>query len=461
MRYVGISEYFHDASIAFIDDDGNIEFASQSERYSKIKNDPTIHFLLEDMITEGDKLIWYEDPDKRSAYTNIENYNKKIVETRYGNLDFCDHHISHSANSFYTRPWQSADDTVIMNIDGHGEYQSCTIYDSKFNLLHEKVYPNSVGVVYAKITKLLGFKPLEEEYIVMGMAGYGEPIDLNIFERYINYDGGLLELNTEILKKMDRADLAATVQAWAEKEIIAWAKLARQYGSKLCYAGGVAQNIVANTLIHELFDEVWIPSNPGDGGSALGAAALGYCKDNNVDLINWIDAYLGHDVGNNLNPKEIAEWLCSENSMCGVVSGRAEFGPRALGNRSLLADPRQNIKDTVNTVKQRQKFRPFAPAILEEYAKDYFDGPMNEYMQYTSKAKHDYSSVTHVDGSARVQIVKANCKSILRPILEEFYDKTGVPMLLNTSLNIKGRPICNDTYEAIAFNIKHGVKVFK
>ena len=132
----------------------------------------------------------------------------------------------------------------------------------------------------------------------------------------------------------------------------------------------------------------------------------------------------------------------------GVANGKAEFGPRALGNRSLLGDPRYDIKDTVNAIKKREKFRPFAPAILEEFADEYFEGPMNRYMQFVANAKHDYKSVTHVDGTARVQVVEKDCKSIIRPILEEFYEKTGVPMLLNTSLNIKGKPMVNTEKDA-------------
>jgi len=147
-------------------------------------------------------------------------------------------------------------------------------------------------------------------------------------------------------------------------------------------------------------------------------------------------------------------------SYCGIANGRAEFGPRALGNRSLIADPRRDIKDTVNKIKRRQPFRPFAPAILEEYADEYFDGPMNEYMQYVAKAKHDYKSVTHVDGTARVQIVKPDCKSIIRKILEEWYEQTECPMLLNTSLNIKGKPMVNDELDSLEFEKKYGVKVF-
>jgi carbamoyltransferase len=121
---------------------------------------------------------------------------------------------------------------------------------------------------------------------------------------------------------------------------------------------------------------------------------------------------------------------------------------------------RYDVKDTVNDIKRRQKYRPFAPAILEEYADEYFSGPMNEYMQYTSIAKHDYDSVTHVDGTARVQIVKKDCQSVFRKVIEEYYERTGVPMLLNTSLNIRGRPMVNDEHDAHLWEQKYGVKVF-
>ena len=149
-----------------------------------------------------------------------------------------------------------------------------------------------------------------------------------------------------------------------------------------------------------------------------------------------------------------------KNRIVGIANGKAEFGPRALGNRSLLADPRWDIKDTVNDIKRRQRFRPFAPAILDEFADEYFEGPMNEYMQFVAKAKHDYKSVTHVDGTARVQVVKKDCGSLLRQILEDWYDRTGCPMLLNTSLNIKGEPIVNTWEQAEEWSRKYSVAVF-
>jgi carbamoyltransferase len=222
----------------------------------------------------------------------------------------------------------------------------------------------------------------------------------------------------------------------------------------LIISGGVALNCVANTKVAELGKNIWIMPNPGDCGSSLGAAALAY-----GNKLNWIDPYLGTEIKRDPKIKEIVNHLI-DYSYCGVANGRAEFGPRALGNRSLLADPRRDVRDTVNEIKRRQKFRPFAPSILEEFADKYFEGPMNEYMQFVSKAKHDYSSVTHVDGTARVQVVKQNCKSILRPILEEWHEQTGCPMLLNTSLNIKGQPMVDTWQHALDFEKEYKVKVF-
>ena len=219
--------------------------------------------------------------------------------------------------------------------------------------------------------------------------------------------------------------------------------------------GGVALNCSANRNLGDYFDNIWIMPNPGDAGSSLGAAALAYGK-----RINWTNAFLGSEIPGPYPCNDVLDALVTDR-IVGVASGRAEFGPRALGNRSLLADPRgPDIKDRVNEIKRRQKFRPFAPAILEEFANEYFQGPMNEYMQFVPQAKHDYKSVTHVDGSARVQIVKPNCKSILRPILEEWYNKTGCPMLLNTSLNIKGQPMVDTWEHALEFEKKYNVKVF-
>lgn len=487
MRYCGYSEFFHDAGITFITSEGDISFATHGERYSKVKNDPTLSDELMAMIKSSDHVSFYENYELRKKYSTLNfpiddprlwghsnpNFVDSIVADRQ-----VDHHISHAAGGYYTRPWSSKEDTVILTIDGMGEWQTSCIYDSNFNLLNEETLPKSIGYFYSFTTKYLGLKPLEDEYVVMGLASYGTPV---VGEHLCSFYDNQVEFNferqdnennprkwtrdfytgfiKEVYKGLKKEDIAASIQYFAEKQIIKRAKLARKYGSKLVYSGGVAQNIVANSLIKDIFDDMWIPPSPTDAGSSLGAAAYSYCLDTGKDRINWSDAYLGYDIKNKINPKEVVNHLL-EHTYCGIANGRAEFGPRALGNRSLIADPRYDVKDTVNRIKRRQKYRPFAPAILEEYADEYFSGPMNEYMQYQANALHDYKSVTHVDGTARVQIVRKDCKSIFRQVIEEYYEQTGVPMLLNTSLNIRGKPMVNNEDDAEQFEKTYNVKVF-
>ena len=307
-------------------------------------------------------------------------------------------------------------------------------------------YPHSLGLFYSAITQRIGLKPNEDEYITMGMAAFGEPkYDLED-QLWRNNHRGCDDIFPNALSE----DLAASAQALYEKEFLKLVNMCPK--ENLVIMGGCALNCVANSKIKG--KNIWIMPAPGDAGSALGAAALVQKKK-----LKWKSPYLGHIIHKTCNPKEVVDELL-KNKVCGIANGRAEFGPRALGNRSLLGDPRYDIKDTVNTIKQRQKFRPFAPAILEEYAEEYFEGPMNEYMQFVATALHDYDSVTHVDGTARVQIVKKNCGSVIRKILEEWYHYTGCPMLLNTSLNIKGKPIVNTWEDAEEFAGKYNVCVF-
>jgi carbamoyltransferase len=483
MRYCGYSEFMHDAGLAFLDVDGNIVYASHGERYSKMKNDPVLPDIMYDMISPTDHVTFYEDPDIRHAIPRYKggHKNRSTMETNvlYESVDyddFVEHHVSHAANGFFTRPWESEDDTVILSLDGAGEEQSMVIYDHNFNIIDQWFLPKSLGYWYGNATKQLGFRILEEEYIVMGMAAYGNPVmGEKMYEEFLNQEsrslkhGGNQLSNKKFTSYKDKfiewhnkigdQDFAASIQYMAEKIIMDLALFCRKFGSKLIFTGGCAQNIVACSQIRPLFDDMWVPIAPTDAGSALGAAAYSWGKATGKSRINWEGPYLGHKIDRQINPREVVDHLL-KYKYCGVANGRAEFGPRALGNRSLIADVRTDVKDTVNTIKRRQKFRPFAPAILEEYADQYFSGPMNEYMQYTSKALHDYKSVIHVDGTSRVQIVRKDCKSVLRQILEEYYEKTGVPMLLNTSLNIRGMPIVNDEKDANDFESLYGVKVF-
>ena len=477
MRYCGYSEFFHDSGLAFIDENGNIEFASHGERYSRIKNDPNLPDVMYDMIRDDDHVTFYEDPsirlqNKKGKGSPLLSSTKKlnIIFDSLEYDDFISHHVSHAANGFYTRPWKSSEDTVILSIDGVGEEDSCVIFDHNFNPLNVWKDSRSLGYFYAQATKILGFRVLEEEYIVMGMAAYGEPTHAQEIIDYF-YDRPANELATtslsrgykkflrDIFLKIGKNNFAASIQKFAEYVIMERAQEARKYGSKLIFTGGCAQNIIACSMIKPLFDDMHVPVAPTDAGSALGAAAYSYGKVTGNTRINWEGPYLGYDIQREINPKEVAQHVI-DHSYCGVANGRAEFGPRALGNRSLIADVRRETKSTVNKIKRRQQFRPFAPAVLAEFADQYFEGPMNEYMQYTSKALHDYKPVIHVDGTSRVQLVKPNCKSVIRQILEEYYELTGVPMLLNTSLKIRGMPIVNDEDDAKAFEEMYSVKVF-
>jgi carbamoyltransferase len=500
-RFTGFSEFYHNAGLTTIDESGEVLFASQAERFSKMKNDAVIpNDMWDKYVLDTDHLSFYEDHSlrfrTRKLSSGIGSNIKPDWKTLAGGpmqcapesddlLDFdqChQHHISHVANAVFTRPWDSMDDTVMVSIDGVGEVQTQVIYDKDFNIKKEVHWPKSIGLVYSACTEKLGLRILEDEYVVMGLASYGEDkFSHKLFEWYNSIpdiaegvsEGKLIDqkdgprqkafqemwdiLNTH-RELMSEEDFAASVQEFARVAILDVMKEARQYGSKLAYSGGVAQNVVTNSFLFDIFDDVHIAIEPTDGGSSLGAAAMSWHQETGKDKLIWTP-YMGYDMENDINPREVVDHLLSKE-YCGVASGRAEFGPRALGNRSLIADVRKDVKDTVNTIKRRQKYRPFAPAILEEYADEYFEGPMNEYMQFTAKAKHDHKSVIHVDGTSRVQLLRKDCTSVFRKIVEEFYDRTGVPMLLNTSLNIRGRPMVNDLHDAELFESKYDVKVF-
>ena len=443
MRIVGISEGMHDAALSVIDDT-EITYASHSERYSRVKNDKWVHKSQWKFVKDADTVAYYEKPFWKNTRRLYSGRSWKKTTSEY-DISFR-HHESHAAAGYYTAPF---DDCNILVIDAIGEWDTVSIWEGKDNEL-KKIkswkYPYSLGLLYSAITQRIGLKPQEDEYITMGMAAYGH--------RTYNLEELLWQNNQwgvgNLLPNAENEDLALSIQILYEKKFL---ELVRMCPKKnLILMGGCALNCLANSKIYG--KNIWIMPSPGDAGSSLGAAALVQKKK-----LNWKHPYLGYNIQGQVNPKEVVKELL-KNKVCGIANGRAEFGPRALGNRSLLGDPRYDIKDTVNNIKQRQKFRPFAPAILEEYAKKYFRGPMNRYMQFVAKAKHDYKSVTHVDGTARVQLVEKDNVSVLRPILEEWYEKTGVPMLLNTSLNIKGKPIVNDKKDAKRFMEKYNVRVF-
>jgi carbamoyltransferase len=221
--------------------------------------------------------------------------------------------------------------------------------------------------------------------------------------------------------------------------------------------GGCALNCKANSQIKNHWDNVWIMPNPGDAGSAIGAVLAHYKQP-----VEWPGPYLGFNI-NRPYPVDSLIRELKRSGIAGVANGRAEFGPRALGNRSLLADPRgPTIKHRVNEIKRRQQFRPFAPVILAEFAEEYFSGPVSSYMQYTAVCKFpdQFPAIVHRDGTSRVQTVSAADNSGLRQLLEQWYAETGCPMLLNTSLNIKGRPMVNTWEDGQKFARYYNVNVY-
>ena len=484
-KYCGYSEFFHDAGIAFVMENGDIDFATHSERYTRRKNDPMMHPDLYDMMDTADHVTYYEDYYIRNSTKwhkeykgGLYNYMSMKNQQHYDALvhdAFIQHHVSHAANGFYTRPWDDYEDTLILSVDGAGEVQSMVIYNHKFEILDQWEIPRSLGYMYSDATRRLGFRHMEDEYLVMGLSAMGEPtMGKELYDWFYTTETDTLKawkngtytkygnILNYIGKRVGVEDFAATVQWVTEQVFLDLAIKCKQLGAKkLIVTGGCAQNIVAMTMIRPMFEDMHIPVAPTDAGSALGAAAWSWAHEtgNATGRLNWKSPYLGHDLSVNLNPKAIAKYL-DRNKICGVANGRAEFGPRALGNRSLLADVRTDIKDTVNKIKKRQQFRPFAPAIMSEFADEYFEGYMGEYMQYTAKAKHNYKSVIHVDGTSRVQLVKPDCESILRKVLEEYYEITGVPMLLNTSLNVRHKPMVNFHRHAGGFEKQYNVKVF-
>jgi len=490
MNILGISAGFHDAAASIINHQGEILFAAHSERYSKKKNDENFcQGLLDDILPYGPKTVaYYERPWKkqlRRLYSGEGvNWNsltvKQILQQQLGNLipervRSFNHHLSHAAAGFQTSPYDRA--TVVV-IDAIGEWDTISIwgaeYDNQGRARYRKLwnqrYPHSIGLFYSAITEHVGLKPNEDEYILMGMSAYGYPghtaalqDSLIANEWNAAFTTNLhLGIDQKELELIDNNDLAASAQRLLELLVYNIMRRARDFGwsENLVYMGGVALNCLANRNLGEYFENIWIMPNPGDAGSSLGAAALQYGR-----RLNWRNAYLGHCIPGPYPVTPILDALLSDG-ICGVASGRAEFGPRALGNRSLLADPRgPDIKDRVNEIKRRQKFRPFAPVILEEMADQYFifrNGWHNSrYMQSVAQCRYPnrFPAICHYDGTSRVQTVPRDGSGI-RELLEKWFMLTDCPMLLNTSLNIKGEPMVNNREDADRFESKYHVRVF-
>jgi carbamoyltransferase len=481
----------HDASLA-VYQDGEIQYASHGERYSRVKNDRDLH---PDQIAEA---LRYGEPDQVLFYENTTL--KKFRQLLAGQFDLLrkqspteymqglgitapvklvSHHESHAAYTYYSSPFVDAD---ILVIDSIGEFDTMSVWQGvgdKITKTWSQRYPHSVGLWYSAMTQRLGLKPQEHEYILMGMAALGDPdrfynMIMNDFVacmptaqnpsvRFkINLHRGCQTWRPDINQVTDYVDVAATVQRIYEEMfvgVLRWMKN-KTGRNNVAIAGGCALNCVANTLAFSVYDHVWIPPNPGDAGSSVGAI---YADARTKQPL--LSPYLGTRIPGAYPVDQIIDDLVN-TGLSAVANGRAEFGPRALGHRSILADPRiLDIKDRVNTIKQREEFRPFAPMILTEHVDTYFDVPNYQfdapYMQYAIPYKRpcDTPGIVHVDGTSRVQTVSRTDDPDVRRLLDAWYARTGCPMLLNTSLNIKGEPLVNTVDDAQRWSARHGLTV--
>jgi carbamoyltransferase len=487
MNILGISAGFHDAGISLINDN-EIVFAAHSERYSKIKHDSEINIeMLNDCFDRygvPQRIAYYERPWlKKTRQLYAGQYNEVFKPSfrhqleqvwpreEMPKIEYHGHHKSHAAAGFQTSPY---DDATVVVIDAIGEWDTISIWDAryvdgqaKYKKLWSQKYPHSIGLFYSAMTKRAGLKPLDEEYILMGMAAYAM-YDASMYGDFVrnahdlNFRQNLHLGCDEYRPDLDEFKIASSAQYTLEQCLHQVMLRAEKIGHShnLVYMGGVALNCKANDLIGPYFENIWIMPNPGDCGSSLGAAALSYGS-----RLNWQGPYLGTDIPGPYPVKDLISELLT-NKIVGVASGRAEFGPRALGNRSLLADPRgPEIKDKVNKIKRRQEFRPFAPVILEELVDEYFDMPVgfktSPYMQAVAYCRQPekFPAIIHADRTSRVQTVGKDCQSGIRQLLEAWFEWTGCPMLLNTSLNIRGEPMVNDRSDADRFEKLYGVRV--
>ncbi len=447
------------------------------------------------------------------------------------NIFFSDHHLSHAASAFFPSPF---DEAVVLTADGVGEWATTTVAVGRNETLEIKKeihFPHSLGLLYSAFTYFIGFKVNSGEYKLMGLAPYGNSIyedkikklfDLKedgtfrIDQKYFNYATGLTMTSEKFNNLFGQKprnpnkekitqfhmDLAASIQKVTEEIMIKLAKSIREeYGIRnLCLAGGVALNCVANGKIlkEKIFDNIWIQPAAGDAGGALGAAlALWHLDQGNRRSVNLNDDMKGSYLGTEYNQDEIeielkaaganfenfkyeelidkiAVFLSNEKTV-GWFQGRMEFGPRALGARSILADPRSDkMQKNLNLkIKYRENFRPFAPSVLRDDLPEWFDinvdSPYmllvaninsNKKIAMTDDQKKLFGidklnvkrslipSVTHVDYSARIQTVSKNNNKRYYDLILKFKEKTGCPVILNTSFNVRGEPIVNTPTEA-------------
>ncbi len=547
MRVLGLSN-MRDAAAVLVED-GRVVAAAEEERFVRVKHVSAvplhaIRFCLQEgrvRLSEVDAVVvpWkYWELGRRAALALMamlrspqlcwvkgqraaerlaQEWKELLLLRRYltravdGTVCpqpiFLDHHLCHAASSMFASPYERA---AVLVVDGASESHSTLLGTAdrrQIDVLARTPLPHSLGQYYAAMTSYLGFVPDQDEYIVMGLAAYGEPCYAEVIRRHLLRvePDGQFALNTRVLDfhlarvgRFSRAltdllgtnrraqddlaqrhrDIAASVQLVLEEVLLHLARFLRNTtrAEHLCLAGGVAYNCVANSRLWREagFRDLFIPPAAGDSGAAMGAALWhsvrqGWMKEPAVMTAAYYGPqYSDREYTDALHQAGLTGYRLSDEALCEKVAselscgrlvfwfqGRMEWGPRALGNRSLLADPRrEDIRAVINAkVKQRELFRPFAPAVLEEQADHYFDLPapspfMTITAQVQPRAKGLIPAVVHVDGSARVQTVDQDSNPLFRRLLEAFARRTGVPVLLNTSFNVQ-EPIVCSPHEAI------------
>lgn len=524
MNTLGISAYYHDSAAALLVD-GRLVAAAQEERFSRVKNDSrfpaaAIRACLQRAGSPRiDRVAYYERPHEkferlletwlatapwgfRAFAAALPVWSQERILLRRtlrrelaalgieAELHLCSHHESHAASAFYPSPFAEA---AVLTLDGVGEWETATLgfgQGTSLRLDRSLRFPHSLGLLYSAFTVYCGFRVNEGEYKLMGLAAYGKPVYADLILEHLldlRPDGSFrLDLayfryltHTELIGdafcalfggparrpegpiEQRHRDLAASIQAVTEEVVRRMAAEAvRRYGTrKLCLAGGVALNCVANgkLLADGIVDELWVQPASGDAGGALGAAlTLDRCR------IDQGGGGWGPNESERIDVAGVVQALV-EGQVVALCQGPLEFGPRALGFRSILADPRlPGMQDRINAaVKKRESFRPFAPVVLASQAAEWFDlAGTSPYMTLVGRVLQPLPAVTHVDGTARVQTVDAQQNPGLHAVLTAFFERTGCPVLLNTSFNVRDEPIvCTRADAERCFRASGGIDV--
>ena len=471
------------------------------------------YFLNNFLFSKKSKEIIKRQSLKLDLKKQIRNYLGKNFK---GSFHYVDHHLSHISSAFYPSGFDKA---IGLTIDGFGDFCSFTISEcskKEIKIVDKIYFPHSIGVFYEAFTQLIGFKKYGEEYKMMGLSSYGEPkykdiilnnffvnkdykkLNLNLFNHHkrdfvYNFSGEpkqnilfgdniyeLLSLNKNNISEREVKDLASSCQKIFElmlHKILEKIKKLK-YSRNIVYAGGCALNSLANLKIvsDNYFENLYIPYAPGDAGGSIGSS-LYFLSSKYQSFENLDNPYIGNEFSNEdiksvlSNPqykkikfkyikdyKELNDEIVNKlNDKCviGIFRGRMEFGPRALGNRSIIASPCfQDMKDIINLkIKKRENFRPFAPSIIEDFKDEWFETSFkNYYMSSVEKIKKEkrnlIPAVTHIDGTGRVQCVKNNINIKYYDLIKKFYEKTNVPVILNTSFN-ENEPIVSSPNEAL------------